>query len=123
MSERKQRISGHALGVIFKLQGEALARLLPNRFGLPIAPIARYFPTELPQVDVHLKRLDNAFELEDESLLDLEFQATLRPETLVRFVTYGMALLREVDYKRSVRTVVFFGPVVPAAPRPMDFGD
>ncbi len=121
MNERQQRVSAQALDVIFKLEAEGLARLLPDRFGLPIAPIAGYFPTELPQLDLHLERLDSVFQLEDGSLLHLEFQRHMRTMDMVRFVGYGMALFRE--YVLRVRTVVVIcGPAMPSLPPPIDGG-
>lgn len=42
----RARISTQALDVLFKLEAEHLAHLLPSRFGLVLAPIRRHLPTE-----------------------------------------------------------------------------
>ncbi len=68
------RITSQALDVLLKLEAEQIATLLPTRFGLDIAPIRRPLPTELPQLSLHLQRLDTLFELEDDGILRLEFR-------------------------------------------------
>jgi len=85
-------VSAHALDVLLKLEAEHLVPLLPARFGVALAPIRRQLPTELPQLDLHLERLDRVFELEDRTILDLEFESELSVEDLRRFVVYGMGL-------------------------------
>ena len=64
-------VTAHALDVLLKLEAEHLVPLLPARFGVQLAPIRRQLPTELPQLDLHLERLDRVFELEDHTILDL----------------------------------------------------
>jgi len=120
MAERPYRISAHALDVVFKLEAEQLARLLPLRLGIPMSPIKGHFLTELPQVDVHLERLDSCFEQVDGGLLDVEFEHAASVDALARFIGYGMALIRA--YKRPTRTIVLFGPSVRQAPPPIDCG-
>jgi hypothetical protein len=114
-------VTTQALNVLFKLEAEHLAHLLPSRYGLDLAPIRRHLPTELPQLDLHLERLDHVFELEDDSLLHLEFEAAVGAADLRRFVRYGLALL-EAYPERRVHTVVFCGPRTRQAPLPIDGG-
>lgn len=106
---RSARVTTQALDVLFKLEAEHLAHLLPHRYNLDMAPIRRHLPTELPQLELHLERLDHVFELEDGRILHLEFEAAVSAADLRRFVRYGLALL-EAYPERPVHTVVFCGP-------------
>lgn len=115
------RVTTQALDVLFKLEAEHLAHLLPSRYGLRLAPIRRHLPTELPQLALHLERLDHVFELEDGTILHLEFEAAVSAADLRRFVRYGLALL-EAYPGRRVQTVVFCGPRTRQAPLPIDGG-
>jgi hypothetical protein len=114
-------VTTQALDVLFKLEAEHLAHLLPGRYGFQLAPIRRHLPTELPQLDLHLERLDHVFELEDGTILHLEFEAAVNAADLRRFVRYGLALL-EAYPGRRVQTVVFCGPRTRRTPRPVDGG-
>ena len=112
-------VTAHTLDVLLKLEAEHLVPLLPARFGVQLAPIRRQLPTELPQLDLHLKRLDRVFELEDRSVLDLEFEAILSVEDLCRFVGYGMGLLGAYP-GQPAHTLVLCGPRTRAVPRVID---
>ena len=112
-------VTAHALDVLLKLEAEHLVPLLPARFGVALAPIRRQLPTELPQLDLHLERLDRVFELEDRTILDLEFEATLSVEDLRRFVLYGMGLLGAYP-GQPAHTLVLCGPRTRAVPPTID---
>ena len=112
-------VTAHALDVLLKLEAEHLVPLLPARFGVQLAPIRRQLPTGLPQLDLHLERLDRVFELEDRTILDLKFEATLSVEDLRRFVIYGMGLLGAYP-GQPAHTVVLCGPRTRAVPLPID---
>jgi hypothetical protein len=115
------RISSQALDVLFKLEAEQIATLLPTRFGLALAPIRRPLPTEFPQLSLQLQRLDTLFELTDTGILHLEFQARLTPADLIRFLQYALALLQAYP-GRTIHTVILCGPGVRKAPPPIDLG-
>ena len=115
------RITSQALDVLFKLEAEQIATLLPDRFGLDLAPIRRPLPIELPQLSLQLQRLDTLFELTDHSLLHLEFQARLTVADLIRFLQYALALLQAYP-DRTIHTVILCGPGVRKAPPPIDLG-
>ena len=112
-------VSAHALDVLLKLEAEHLVPLLPARFGVQLAPIRRQLPTELPQLDLHLERLDRVFELEDSTVLDLEFEAELSVADLRRFVGYGLGLL-DAYPGQPAHTLVLCGRRTRAVPAPMD---
>lgn len=114
------RVTAHALDVVLKLEAEQLATALSSYFGLPIPPIVRPFPTELPRLTLHTERLDNMFEVTDGGLLHMEYQSEYRLEVLTRFLAYDVAAYQE--YGRPIRTVVFYGPGVASAASVLDIG-
>jgi len=87
-----------------------------------LAPIRRPLPTELPQLALHLERLDRVFELEDGGILHLEFQARLQQADFLRFLHYALALLQAYP-GRKIWLVVLCGPGVRLAPLPMHLGE
>ena len=103
------RPDGSPLELLYQRQGQALAR----RFGLDLPPVVRYVPTDLPITDVHLEQLDSVFELDDGSLLHLEFQTEHRRETLKRFLLYDAYLYDR--FERPIHTLVIYGADVAAA--------
>src|SRR5437588_6807933 len=107
------RLSQHAMDVIFKLEAQQLGSALARRFGLDLPPVVRYLPTDLPVADVHLEQLDAVFELDDGSLLHLEFQTEHRRETLKRFLLYDAYLYDR--FERPIHTLVIYGADVAAA--------
>lgn len=108
------QITAHALDGLLKHEAEFLADALSTHFHLPIPRIIRPFPTELPQLDLHIERLDNVFETERDALLHLEHQSNYTSETLPRFLQYDAALHRAT--KKPIYTAVIYGPNVRKAP-------
>ncbi|MGH2346758.1 MAG: hypothetical protein ACRDG4_16145 [Chloroflexota bacterium] len=113
------QITAHALDGLLKHEAEFLADALSEHFHLPIPRIIRPFPTELPQLDLHIERLDNVFETVGEALLHLEHQSNYTAETLPRFLQYDAALHRATN--KPIATVVIYGPNVLSAPSTIQF--
>jgi hypothetical protein len=108
------QITAHALDGLLKHEAEFLADALSSHFHLPIPRIIRPFPTELPQLDLHIERLDDVFETEDDALLHMEHQSNHTSDTLPRFLQYDAALHRAT--KKAVYTAVIYGSNVRRAP-------
>ncbi len=108
------QITAHALDGLLKHEAEFLADALSTHFHLPIPRIIRPFPTELPQLDLHIERLDNVFETEGDALLHMEHQSNYTADTLPRFLQYDAALHRAT--KKAIYTAVIYGPNVRKAP-------
>jgi len=108
------QVTAHVLDTLLKHEAAYLADALSTHFGLRLAPIVEPFPTELPQLELHLERLDSVFLLSDQSLLHLEYQATYDGDTLPRFQRYDTALHQATS--RTIHTVVVYGPGVARAP-------
>jgi hypothetical protein len=112
------RVTTQALDVLLKLEAEQIATLFSTRFNLDLPPILRPLPTELPQLDLHLERLDKVFEMVGRGILHMEAQARLGRRDLRRFLGYGLALF-DVYEDREIWTVVLCGPGVRVAPAPI----
>jgi hypothetical protein len=113
------QITAHALDGLLKYKAAFLADALSSHFHLPIPRIVRPFPTELPQLDLHIERLDNVFETERDALLHLEHQSNYTAETLPRFLQYDATLHRATN--KLIATVVIYGPNVSKAPSTIKF--
>jgi hypothetical protein len=118
-SESTYQVTAHVLDTLLKHEAAYLADALSEHFGLRLAPIVEPFPTELPQLDLHLERLDSVFLLADGKLLHLEYQSTFDHDTLPRFLQYDAVLHHATD--RTIRTVVIYGPGVLSAPSALHF--
>ncbi len=114
------RVSPQAFDVLFKLYGELLSSALPVRFGIDLPPVVRPFPTELARLELREERLDNVFELRDESLLHHEYQGKYTAGVLPRFLSYDVALY--LATKLTIHTVIFYGPKVRRAPTELNIG-
>ena len=107
--------------MLIKLAGRQLVDALPQRFGIPLAPIAQQLTTELPRLVLDLKRVDLLYRLTDGQGVHLECQMHLRPPDVLRFITYGLLLLQQTIVPR-VLTVVLCGPDSGDLPAPIDLG-
>lgn len=73
--------------------------------GISDARVVRALPTELDEVVIRQQFMDVVLELQDDTILHLEFQSS--PEsTLYRFAAYDVALSEH--FRRKIRTVVLY---------------
>ena len=73
--------------------------------GISSARVVRALPTELDEVVIRQQFMDVVLELQDDTILHLEFQSS--PEsTLYRFAAYDIALSEH--FRRKIRTVVLY---------------
>jgi len=77
-------------------------------------------PTELPVINVSDRNMDFVFELEDNSLLHLEFQTTWKKADLLRFAQYDIALYQKE--RRKINTVVIYSGKYESAENELDMG-
>ncbi|WP_153005149.1 transposase [Ferroacidibacillus organovorans] len=87
--------------------------------GIHDETIVRAYPTELANVEIRQNFLDLAFETDRGELLHFEFQTT-KETNLYRFLLYDAHL--SAQYRKRVRTVVFYVKDVIAAQDSMDAG-
>ena len=116
---KRFQITAHALDGLLKHEAAFLADALSTHFHLPIPRILRPFPTELPQLELHVERMDDLFETEGDALLHMEYQSDSTPDTFPRFLHCDAALHRAT--KKPIHTVVIYGPKVIKAPSTIRF--
>ena len=110
MRRRSKPVTTQAIDALFKLAGRQLLEAVRQRYGLALAPIARELPTELPRMQLDLKRLDVLYLLADGTAVDLECQRYVRKKDIRRFIMYGLRLLDDEQVVQRVLTVVLCGP-------------
>ncbi|SFV02484.1 transposase [Alicyclobacillus macrosporangiidus] len=113
------RLSRNATDIICKHLTAALPGETLSVLGLQDVHVVRALPTEIDQVIVSERRTDFVLELQDGTLLHLEYQK--KPErNLMRFLTYDIALAKQ--FRTKVRTVVLYTGNVKDAPDTLDMG-
>jgi hypothetical protein len=88
--------------------------------GLKTARIVDIMPTVLPVVEAAEKRVDFVFLLEDETLLHLEFQATVPEDLLRRVAFYGARIVER--HNRDVNTAIIYSGRIENAPDQLQKG-
>jgi hypothetical protein len=89
-------------------------------YELNLPKIISVKPTELPVINVSNQNMDFVFELEDNSLLHLEFQTTWKKADLLRFAQYDIALYQKE--RRKINTVVIYSGKYESAENELDMG-
>ena len=97
----------------------AFPRGVLDVIGIGDANVVRALPTELDEVIIRQKFTDVVLELDDGSILHIEFQSE-RERALYRFLGYDVALAEH--FRRKVRTVVMYVGDVYSAPDTLDIG-
>ncbi|PNS00107.1 hypothetical protein X927_03670 [Petrotoga mexicana DSM 14811] len=77
-------------------------------------------PIDIPVIKVSNQNPDFVFELEDNSLLHLEFQTTWKKADLLRFAQYDIALYQKE--RRKINTVVMYSGKYESAENELDMG-
>jgi RecG-like helicase len=106
--------------IIFKKMTELFKDETLEYYGLNLPKIVSVKPTELPTIKVSNQNMDFVFELEDNSLLHLEFQTTHKKADLLRFLQYDLALYAKE--KRKINTVVIYSGKYKKAKKGLEIG-
>jgi hypothetical protein len=107
-------VAREARDILQKQLCDVLGDGLFARFGLDLPRIVGSLPADLPVIEVRAQYLDRLFDLEDDSLADVELQSTYVYEDLLRFGDYSWAAFRK--HRKRVRTIVLYGPAVTTEP-------
>jgi len=106
--------------IIFKKMSELFKDETLEYYELNLPKIISVKPTELPVINVSDRNMDFVFELEDNSLLHLEFQTTWKKADLLRFAQYDIALYQKE--RRKINTVVIYSGKYESAENELDMG-
>ncbi|PNR95869.1 hypothetical protein [Petrotoga olearia] len=77
-------------------------------------------PIDIPVINVSNQNTDFVFELEDNSLLHLEFQTTWKKADLLKFAQYDIALYQKE--RKKINTVVMYSGKYESAESELDMG-
>jgi hypothetical protein len=97
-----------------------------NVLGLNLPKIKTFSPIDLPIVLAKELRLDNLFELEDDSLLLVDYESTYKREKFVEYLLYVALVLG--DYLRqkgeicTIHVVIIYTADMATAPKTLDTG-
>ena len=80
-----------------KLLGEMLAGKSLNVYGLDLPRVRRVLPTNLPVIFANELRLDNLFELEDDSIALIDYESAYHDADKI---TYGQYMMRVAEWFR-----------------------
>lgn len=72
--------------ITFKALTEAFRDKVLDFYGLKLGRVKSIERADLPQIVVEERKMDFLFLMEDDSYLHLEFQTTVRPDDLERFL-------------------------------------
>ncbi len=112
-------ISREAKDLVQKMIGDVFQSSLTEWYGLTGMRIIATRPSAVPLISIQERLLDQVFELDDHTLMHLEFQSTREPN-LYRFFEYAATLT--VHYRQPVRTVVVYLNKVRNAPKRLELG-
>ena len=110
--------------VIFKILSENYRNKTLGVYGLELPAIREIRPTNLPTVQLDEKRADNIFELEDDSILILEYESSGDAKNLLKYGHYAFRVSEaqhEGEPRRMTIAVIYTGEVERAADR-LDLG-
>jgi hypothetical protein len=113
-------ITHNSQDIIFKKMSELFKDETLKYYELNLPKIISVKPTELPVINVSDRNMDFVFELEDNSLLHLEFQTTWKKADLLRFAQYDIALYQKE--RRKINTVVIYSGKYESAENELDMG-
>jgi len=89
-------------------------------YGVKTAKIKEIINVELPVIEVGDSMSDNAFLLEDDSILHYEFSSEYKKEEMIRYSEYDLRLYRREG--RKINTVIIYTSDVKEKPESLDIG-
>jgi len=113
-------ISHQNQDIIYKYMAEFFRNETLEYYGLNLPKIVNVKPTELPIIQLTDRNMDYVFELEDSSLLHMEFQTTNKLADLPRFLIYDSALYLKEN--RKIHTAVIYSGNIHKADKSIDIG-
>ena len=93
-------------------------------YGLNLPPIRQILPTNLPEVKSDEKRMDNTFELVDDSILIVEYESGGGTKNLIKYGHYAFRVAEKYcgDTPRKVTIVVIYTGEIKTSARTLDIG-
>jgi predicted transposase YdaD len=106
--------------VAMKYAADLLNQHFFESLGIQSPKVKRALPTGIVRIEMHDLEVDFLCELEDDTLLHLEFQSTYKDNDVDRFMKYDSLIFDK--YKKKIRTVVVYGPGIRQAIDEKNYG-
>ena len=87
-------ITYHNKDVLFKVLSQNYENKSFEALGLKLPKIKRVLPTNLPKITATELRADNIFLLEDDRILIVDYESTVKQENFIKYVEYILAVLK-----------------------------
>jgi hypothetical protein len=112
--------------IIFKILSRNYPHVSMGVYGLDLPPVKAVLPTDLPDIKADEKRSDGIFELEDGTLMIMEYESSADARQLVKYGHYAFRVAERYmqTEKRpcKIAIVVVYTGEVPKAPNTLDLG-
>lgn len=110
--KQKSPITYHNKDVISKIFGENLKEKSLDVYGLDIPKIKAVLPTNLPVVEANEMRLDNIFQLEDDSIALIDYESKYEYADKIKYLNYVVRTLKRNELvgklDKPIRMIVIY---------------
>lgn len=110
--KQKSPITYHNKDVISKIFGENLKEKSLDVYGIDIPKIKAVLPTNLPVVEANEMRLDNIFQLEDDSIALIDYESKYEYADKIKYLNYVVRTLKRNELigklDKPIRMIVIY---------------
>lgn len=110
--KQKSPITYHNKDVISKIFGENLKEKSLDVYGIDIPKIKAVLPTNLPVVEANEMRLDNIFQLEDDSIALINYESKYEYADKIKYLNYVIRTLKRNELigklNKPIRMIVIY---------------
>ena len=110
--KQKKPITYHNKDVISKIFGENLKEKSLDVYGINIPKIKAVLPTNLPVVEANEMRLDNVFQLEDDSIALIDYESKYKYADKIKYLNYIVRTLKRNErigkLDKTIRMIVIY---------------
>lgn len=110
--KQKSPITYHNKDVISKIFGENLKEKSLDVYGINIPRIKAVLPTNLPVVEANEMRLDNIFQLEDDSIALIDYESKYEYADKIKYLNYVVRTLKRNELigklDKPIRMIVIY---------------
>lgn len=106
--------------ILFKILGQTYKEKSFASYGIDLAPIREFLPTELPKISANERSIDSLFLLEDNTYVIVDYESEYKKSNKIKYLNYITRVL-EKYYKENSNfnlrlVVIYTGDVQSAEP-------
>ncbi len=108
--QRHEEIAYQNKDITSKLFAEGLLERSFSVYGLNLPKVVQILPTNLPVIKANENRMDNAFLLEDNTILIVDYESAYKDVNKLKYADYIIRVLsrKPIDLSKKVRMVVIY---------------